>query len=173
MPASNAAKAKTTARKRVSKRQNVNQTLIKEIDVETQNDDGTEKTNFEFIQGLPYEKYCLVLEYIFLLREVYGVDGFLRNIKCYKANYDDAWKDIYDSGIYKMFGGKRKGFMRDWLVPSKYEKLRKQDLKTLAAFLTYFNITPSYRKQIVVGKRHQIILINHPSEKIIDWLNEV
>lgn len=129
-------------------------------------------TNFKFMQLLKYNDFCKAIEYLFLLREIYGVCGFLRNITGYSQNLDVAWKEVESTELITLFGGRKKGFISDWLTSEMYDKLVRCDEVTFARFLSFFDISANFRMEMLTGSAHTIYLNSTANEKILNWLGE-
>lgn len=129
-------------------------------------------TNYEYIQSLEYDDLVMCLEYIFLLREIHGLTGFIRTIKGFKEKLPDCWDEIKKSNLLKWFNGKSSGFMSKWLTERLYNKLKNADIEQMASWLTYFDKSSSYRTQMLKGENHQLLAIK-ADQVIKEWLNEV
>ena len=124
------------------------------------------------MQLLKYNDFCKVIEYLFLLREIYGVCGFLRNITGYSKNLDVAWKEVGNTELITLFRGRKNGFISDWLTTEMYDKLVRCDEVTFARFLSFFDISANFRMEMLTGSAHTIYLNCTVNEKILDWLGK-
>lgn len=130
------------------------------------------KNTYQLFISLDKDDMADFIEYCFLLREIYGLDGFLRDVKDYKSNLMTAWKSIDDSGLRSLFRGRGPGFCGKWLTETMHGKIVNQDEEVIGKFFTMLNIAPWYRLQIINGKKHSVMLAGTVEESIALWLKE-
>lgn len=133
----------------------------------------SQETNFEYIKKLEHEELALCFEYLFLLREINGSLGFLRTLKGFKERVPECWSEIEKSQLLKLFRGNTQGFMRRWLNKRVYDKIKRLSPEQMAQWLTYFNISATYREQMLRGINQRILAASEYSADILEWLNEV
>jgi len=134
--------------------------------------DNLEESNFEYLQKLNYEDLCLCFEYMYLLREVHGIGGFLRSIKTFKDNLPSAWKEIRRSGLSSILKGREEGFIQVWMTKRIYDRIKTFSKEQMAAWLTYVDRSATYRLDILKGEKHQL-LGSERASVIEEWLDEV
>lgn len=125
---------------------------------------------YQMMTGLSREELCDCMEYIFILRELYGLHGFIRPISGFSTGIDAAWSELTGTPLIGLFHGRKRGFMRDWMTETLYRKLIKADANQWSQFLTYFDTNPQYREEILTGKLHRAILSSMPVDVITGWL---
>ena len=129
-------------------------------------------TMLKFMQNLDYDEFCQCFEYIFLLRQINGPEGFLKSVKQYKQRLFDCWTEIRKSQMLKIFQGREKGFISYWLTRSMHDKIRKFDVNQMAMFFTCFDRSTTFRNDILQAEKHKLYGMT-ASKNIEDWLNEV
>lgn len=161
MPKTNTAKAKSIARENIKEDCDINL-----------NEESKDVRNYDFLISLSYDEFVQCFEYLFLLREIHGTGGFIRNIKIYKDMLPECWDEIRKSNLTRWFKGKSDGFMGKWLSEAIYNKIRGLTLEQMAQWLTHFDVSSTYRLQMLHGEKRQLLGTKY-DKSIEEWLNEV